>query len=88
MRIQLGRILTSAAFADAERASSILRFVVERTLEGRTREIKESVIATEVLAGIRRRLIQDTIQSFESRLDACATASVLITKAPGKPIAF
>src|SRR5216684_7991245 len=49
VRAQLDRILASAAFADAERASSFLRFVVERALEGRSGEIKESVIAVEVL---------------------------------------
>src|SRR5712692_1108884 len=49
VRAQRERILASAAFAGAERASSFLRFVVERTLEGRTGEIKESVIAVEVL---------------------------------------
>jgi Tol biopolymer transport system component len=49
VRVQLDQILASAAFADAERASSFLRFVVERTLEGRSGEIKESVIAVEVL---------------------------------------
>ena len=49
MRAQLDRILASAAFTDAERASSFLRFVVGRALEGRTDEIKESVIAIEVL---------------------------------------
>jgi eukaryotic-like serine/threonine-protein kinase len=46
---QLDRILASAAFADAGRASSFLRFVVERKLEGRDGESKESVIAVEVL---------------------------------------
>src|SRR5712692_2587499 len=49
VRAQRERILASAAFAGAERASSFLRFVVERALEGRTGEIKESVIAVEVL---------------------------------------
>lgn len=49
VRLQLDRILTSAAFAHAERASSFLRFVVERQLDGRGGEIKESVIAVEVL---------------------------------------
>ena len=49
IRLQLDRILASAAFADAERASNFLRFVVERKLEGRAGEIKESVIAVEVL---------------------------------------
>jgi adenylate cyclase len=49
VRAQLERILASATFADAERASSFLHFVVERALEERTVEIKESVIAVEVL---------------------------------------
>lgn len=49
MRLQLNRILDSGAFANAGRAASFLRFVVERKLEGRADEIKESVIALEVL---------------------------------------
>jgi Tol biopolymer transport system component len=49
VRLQLDRILASAAFADAERACSFLRFVVDRALEERAGEIKESVIAVEVL---------------------------------------
>ena len=49
VRAQLDRILASAAFADAERASRFLRFIVERKLEGRAGEIKEFVIAVEVL---------------------------------------
>ena len=50
VRLQLDRILASAAFADAERARDFLRYVVERKLEGRHGEIKESVIAVEVLS--------------------------------------
>ena len=50
VRQQLDRILDSSAFADAERASSFLRFIVERKLKGRDGEIKESVIAIEVLS--------------------------------------
>src|ERR1700683_1331818 len=49
VRAQLERILASAPFADAERARSFLRFVVERALEGRSAEIKEFVIAVEAL---------------------------------------
>ena len=49
VRLQLDRILASAAFADAQRASSFLRFVVERKLQGHAGEIKEFVIAVEVL---------------------------------------
>ena len=46
---QLERIVASAVFVDAQRASSFLRFIVARTLDGRTSEIKESTIAIEVL---------------------------------------
>src|SRR6266849_5377182 len=49
VRVQLDRILASADFADAERASAFLRFVVERALEERTGEIKEFAIAVDVL---------------------------------------
>ena len=46
---QLERILASAAFLDARRASSFLRFIVARTLDGQTGDIKESIIAIEVM---------------------------------------
>lgn len=49
VRAQLQRILGSSTFADAERGSRFLRFVVEAAIEGRTAEIKESVIGVEVL---------------------------------------
>ncbi len=45
---QLERILASHGFARNERLSRFLRFVVERHLEGRDEEIKESLIAIEV----------------------------------------
>src|SRR5664279_1259904 len=50
IRTQLGRILASAAFDQADRASAFLRFVTTRSLEGRASEIKESVIAVEAFA--------------------------------------
>src|SRR5499426_2475389 len=46
---QLDKILTSPGFARNERMSRFLRFVVERHLEGRDQELKESLIAIEVL---------------------------------------
>jgi serine/threonine-protein kinase len=47
-RRELERVLESAVFRRNERLSGFLRFVVERSLEGRTQELKESVIAIEV----------------------------------------
>jgi hypothetical protein len=57
---QLERILASPVFVDAQRATSFLRFIVERTLDGATREIKESVIAIEALG---------RSSSFDSKTD-------------------
>jgi TolB-like protein/Flp pilus assembly protein TadD len=48
-RRQLERVLESPGFARNERLSRFLRFVVERHLEGRDHELKESVIAIEIL---------------------------------------
>src|SRR6516225_2007384 len=48
VRRQLERVLESEGFASNDRLSGFLRFVVERHLEGRHHELKESVIANEV----------------------------------------
>jgi hypothetical protein len=48
LRRQLERVLASPGFARSERLSRLLRFVVERHLQGRDTEIKESLIAIEV----------------------------------------
>src|SRR5262245_48640712 len=48
IREELERVLSGAAFARSERVSKLLRFLVERHIEGRDDELKESVIAVEV----------------------------------------
>src|SRR5262245_45137062 len=48
VRRELEDILKSAGFARNERLSCFLQFVIERHLEGRDHELKESVIGTEV----------------------------------------
>jgi serine/threonine-protein kinase len=48
-RRQLERVLASQGFARNERLSRFLSFVIERHLAGRDEELKESVIAVEVL---------------------------------------
>ena len=48
LRLQLERVLASTGFARNERLTRFLRFVVERHLEGKDSELKESVIAIEV----------------------------------------
>src|SRR5437762_2634587 len=45
---QLARVLSSSGFARNERMSRFLRFLLERHLQGRDNEIKESMIAVEV----------------------------------------
>jgi TolB-like protein len=47
-RRQLDRVLASPGFARNERLSRFLRFVVERHLEGRDAELKESLLAIDV----------------------------------------
>jgi Tfp pilus assembly protein PilF len=48
VREELARVLSSSAFARNERLSRFLRYLVERHLEGKDQEIKESLIALEV----------------------------------------
>jgi tetratricopeptide (TPR) repeat protein len=48
VRRELEEVLKSPGFARNERLSQFLRFVVEKHLEGRDHELKESVIGTEV----------------------------------------
>ena len=52
VRRELEAVLASLLFARSEQLSRLLRFLVERHLEGRDEELKESVIAVEVF---RRR---------------------------------
>src|SRR5262249_35157425 len=47
-RDELDRVLSSACFARSVRISKLLRFLVERQLEGRESELKESIIGVEV----------------------------------------
>ena len=48
VRQELERLLSSAGFSRNDRQSQFLRFLVERHLEGRDSELKESVIGVEV----------------------------------------
>jgi TolB-like protein len=48
IKAELERILSSAHFARSERLSKLLRFLVERHLEGKEDELKESLVGVEV----------------------------------------
>jgi TolB-like protein len=61
VRIELERVLSSETFASAGRLSRLLRFVVERTLDGRGDEIKEYVLGVEVF---------DRGTEYDPRLDS------------------
>lgn len=61
VRAALDRILASEAFASTARMSRLLRFVVERALEGRADEIKEYVLGSEVF---------DRGPEYDPRLDS------------------
>ena len=60
VRRQLDRVLASPGFARNDRLSRFLRFVVERHLDGKDHELKESVVAVEVFG---------RSADFDSRLD-------------------
>jgi Tol biopolymer transport system component len=48
VRTQLARVLSSEVFARSDRLSSLLKFIVERTLDGQRHALKEQVIAIEL----------------------------------------
>ncbi len=61
VRVQLDRILASPGFANADRLSRFLRFVVERTLDGEGDQLKEYRLGTEVF---------DRPTDYDPRLDS------------------
>ena len=61
VRAQLERILASPGFANADRLSRFLRFVVERTLDGEGDQLKEYRLGTEVF---------DRPPDYDPRLDS------------------
>lgn len=99
MRAQLDRILASAAFAGAERASSFLRFVVDRALSARAGEIKESVIAVEALGRsasfdsksdpivrVEARRLRDRLDSFYRHEGAADPIVIALPKGGYVPV--
>jgi TolB-like protein len=48
IREELERVLSSASFARSDRVSKLLRFLVDRHMEGRDDELKETLIGVEV----------------------------------------
>ncbi len=67
VREELGRVLSSTEFGRSERQSRLLRFLVDRHLEGRESELKESTIAVEVFG---RRPDYDPKQDSTVRTEA------------------
>ena len=66
---QLEKILSSPSFGNGSQASRLLRFVVERTLEGREEEIKESVLGVEVFLAANPLIPEQILSSGSKRAD-------------------
>ena len=68
MRAELDRILASEVFARSERLSAFLKFIVERTLAGEGRSLKEHVIAIELYGkGVDFNTAADPIVRVDAR---------------------
>src|SRR5262249_35126707 len=65
IRSQLDKILASKAFLGAERSSSLLRYLVGKTVNDQTDSLKEYTLATEVLG---------KGSSFDPRIDTIVRA--------------
>lgn len=61
VRAELDRILAAKGFSGASRISKLLRYVVEKTLAGRTDELKEYAVGVEVF---------DRDETYDPRLDS------------------
>jgi TolB-like protein len=61
VRVQLGRLLASDGFSNADRMSRFLRYVVERTLAGEADQLKEYAIGLDVF---------DRKETYDPRLDS------------------
>ena len=75
VRKQLDRVLASPGFGRNERMSRFLRYVVDRHLEGRDHELKESLIAIEVFG---RKPDYDPKQDSIVRSEAARLRSRLV----------
>lgn len=67
VREQLERILSSEAFAGAGRHSRVLRYLVERTLEGEGDQLKEYVLGMEVF---------DRSETYDPRIDSIVRVEI------------
>lgn len=79
-------MLASANFARSERLSRFLRFVVERHLEGRSIEIKESVIALEVFGDHDYDPKQDSVVRTEAGRLRARLAEYYAAEGGGDPV--
>jgi TolB-like protein len=88
VRLQLERALASANFVRSERQSRFLRFVVERHLDGRDHELKESVIALEVFGHRDYDPKQDSIVRTEAGRLRSRLAEYYLGQGSGDPVIF
>jgi serine/threonine-protein kinase len=86
VRRQLERALGSANFTRNERLSRFLRFVVERHLDGRDSELKESVIALEVFGKRDYDPNQDSVVRTEAGRLRARLAEYYVGEGKGEPV--
>src|SRR6476619_7450839 len=75
VRLELGKILSSHKFVQSKRLTEFLRFVVERHLDGKNDELKETLLAVEVFG---RKADYDPKQDSIVRTEAGRLRSKLI----------
>jgi len=74
VREQVIRILSSEGFARAERLRRFLKFTVDRALDGRSAELKEYLVGTQVF---------DKDASFDPRINTTVRVEARQLIAPG-----
>jgi hypothetical protein len=79
VRRELDTILSSHGFVQSKRLTDFLRFVVERHLDGRDDELKETLLAVEVFG---RKADYDPKQDSIVRTEAGRLRSKLIERLP------
>ena len=75
VRLELEKVLSSHRFVQSKRLTEFLRFVVERHLDGKNDELKETLLAVEVFG---RKADYDPKQDSIVRTEAGRLRSKLI----------
>jgi serine/threonine protein kinase len=88
VRGHLTKLLSSPRLVNAERLSSLLRFIVEETLNGRGSQLKKRELASTCLAAALIRTILQSTRSCEFRWDGYGPSSERITPVRARATSF